>query len=528
LTHVSSNIGEAAVDRNAQPLWGMTPLRKRRLMIAILVCAALLRIYGLGERSTLWEDELSVWEYALTGESLGVPNEAPLYSWLQFLWMWWIHAPTANTMQLLSISLGVLDVAVAFYLGRMIAGSAAGLLAAALMAVVPLALVLSHEVRPYTLFMVASGWLMAAYVVAWERDTIGTWLAYGAALAAAALSHLLVLQVCVALGTTSLAALWIERDRGAPLARFSRFAAASAVFGLLGVSWLLDRPDQSRTLAGPHTDGVFDFMQNLVMSLGGATRASMLPGLAVATLAILGLWQLARTSATKAILLGSVIAISAYLTWANLALMSGSSWHGWQRYLAHLLIPYLVLVAIGTQWIAGRVVDLVKPRRGSSLAWALLLLPLLLVAPGTARWLEQPIRHRMVKNLDVYATFACQQQSRVLGHLLVEVVRKSEPWLSQGPIRRRNAYELARHDTLDLYGASRFGVYELEGLPGRAEIADVLRRVPLASPPRDGAYIVFPPSFGCDALVRAPIRGVSTSRTVMEERWGLICDVDFE
>lgn len=506
----------------------MPPSREGVIFVCVLVAAALFRLYGLGERSLLWQDELSVWEYALTGDAHGAPGEAPLYTWLQFLWMWWIHAPTTNTMQLLSIGLGVLDVAVAFWLGRLIAGGTTGLLAAALLAITPLALALSHEVRPYVLFMATSGLLLSAALLAWERDTIRSWLVYGATLAAAAASHLLALQICVALAVTALASLWFERGRAEPVARFLRFASVSIVFGLVGLSWLLDRPSQAYLLTGPHTDGVLDFLQNFVMSLGGATRAWLLPGLGVTALASLGLWDLARRHALRATLLGSVIVISALVTWANLAPMTGANWLGWQRYLAHLLIPYLVLVAIGAQWLAGRAAALITSHRWRWLARGLLLLPLALVAPGTAHWFQQPSRHRMVANLEVYATFACQQQHRVRGQLLVETVHESERWLSVGAIRRRNAYHLVRHDRLDTYGVGRKGIYAIQNRPGRGGIAEIPREVPLSSPPDDGPYIVFPPTFGCEALSLPPLHGIAASETVVEKRWGLICDLRFQ
>jgi len=493
----------------------------------VLAAAALLRLYGLGERSILWEDEIAVWQYALTGDELGVPAEAPLYSWLQLIWMWWIHAPTANTMQLLSVGLGVLDVAVAVWLGRLISGTKLGRVTAALMAVAPLGLVLSHEVRPYTLFIATSGCLLASYLVAWKRDNVRSWIVYGLALSAAAASHLLTGQICLALGVTSLAGFWIERKRPESRSRLLRFAAVSVVFGLVGFSWLLFRPSQAYLLTGPHADGPIDFLANVIASLGGASHTLLWPGTAVTLLALLGLWDLSRRRTLEAVLLGSVLLISGAVTWANLAPMSAANWHGWQRYLAHLLIPFLVLVAVGTQWLVERARLLGTRPTANAFAACLVLLPFALMAPGCARWFEQPIRHRMVDNMEVYATFACQHQDRVLGHLLVETAHDSERWLSMGAIRRRNAYHLVRHDRLATFGVGPTGVYGIENRAGRAGISLVPEQTPLRDPMVDGPYIVFPPTYGCDALLEAPVRGIVGSKTISAQRWGLICDVRF-
>ena len=70
---------------------------------SILLAAAALRLYGMGARPRLWEDEVAFLEYVLTGNAFGVPHEAPLYAWLQYAWMAWIQQPTPNTMRLLSI-----------------------------------------------------------------------------------------------------------------------------------------------------------------------------------------------------------------------------------------------------------------------------------------------------------------------------------------------------------------------------------------------------------------------------------------
>ncbi len=497
-------------------------------ILGIGFAALVVRLYGLGERGKLWEDELAVYEYALTGDATGVPSEAPLYTALQTAWMWWTHDPTANTMQLLSIGLGVAGVFAAYALAGRFADRSTALLTAALLAVAPLSIVLSHEVRPYTLYIATSALLLLAFDRAWSQPSRVAWFAYAAALAVALSSHLLATQLCIALGAAAVFGTFVDRDRDDAFKRFAIFAAVSVAAGLLGLLWLLYRPSQAWLLTGPHVDGVLDFLGNIVMSLGGGTRTGLWPAGLVFGLAAIGAGVLARRNAMRAFLLVSAIAIPATITWANLAPMSSGNWHGWQRYLAHLLIPFLLLTAVGTLAGAHLLAERVEARWRPAVTGVLCAVPFVLMWPGFSVWLEQPIRHKMVDNLDVYATFACQNQHRVLGHLLIEVTLASEPWLSHGQVRRRFAYDLARHDLLPAHGVGREGVYDLEPREARFGISERLTPVEREEPPNDGPYLVFPPTLGCDALMQPPARGIESATSQVFRRWGLICDVRFE
>jgi hypothetical protein len=65
--------------------------------------------------------------------------------------MWWTHDPTTNTLQLLSIALGIADVAAAYVLGRLVAGIRIGIGTAALTAIAPRALSLARGPSLYAL-----------------------------------------------------------------------------------------------------------------------------------------------------------------------------------------------------------------------------------------------------------------------------------------------------------------------------------------------------------------------------------------
>jgi hypothetical protein len=518
-----------ARDRIADPgVFGQLTRREFGAGVLIVLFAMAMRLYGLGARPLFWEDELGLWEYILTGNNAWVPQEAPLYSWLQFIWMWWIQTPTANTMRLLSIAFGVLDVFAAFVLGRLIGGVRVGLLAATLLSVSPMALALAHEVRPYTLFILASAFVLSCFVSAWERNTPRTWLGYGLALTIVLLTHLLAIQLCVALGITVVAAIGLERHRPQILVRFFSFAATSVVFGLFGIAWVGSLPDRGAVLTGPYARGPLDFIQGSITSLGGGVESQIPVAVTLAVLAAVGLVVLARRQPVHAILLSSVIAASCLISYATMEQMSLWGWTNWQRYLAHLLVPYLVLIAIGTLWLARAVTQRLSGPPASVLAGAITLVPLLLVVPGTRRWLDSPDYHPNIEKISRYSTFACRHQHDVLGFIFTELLHVPAPGISTAFTRQYYGYDQVRHDSLATYSLGPRGVRKLVKRPGRGNIGTVPEYVRLSRPPPDGRYIVFPPAVGCEKLAGPPFQGVDSSVTVSGRRSGLICHIRFQ
>jgi hypothetical protein len=499
-----------------------------RAGVLIVVFATAMRLYGLGARPLLWQDELGLWEYILTGDSSWMPQEAPLYGWLQFIWMWWSQTPTANTMRLLSVALGVLDVLAAFVLGRLIGGVRVGLLAAALLSISPMAIGLAHEVRPYTLFILVSAMLLSCFVAAWERNTPRTWLGYGFALTTVLLTHLLAAELCLALGVTAVTAFWLERRRPGIVARFSAFAATSVVFGLLGAAWIGFHPSRRAILTGPHTLGPLDFVQGAITSLGGAVESQIPVAMALAALAAIGVIVLARRQPVHAMLLSSVIVFGCCITYATMEGMSSWGWAAWQRYLSHLLVPYLVLIAIGALWLARVVTQRISGLPASILAAVITLVPILLVVPGTRHWIGSPNRHPDIDKILRYSTFACEHQHDVLGFIFAKGITVKTPGISTAYTRQYYGYEQVRHDSLASYSVGNWGVRKIVRIPGRGNIAPIPEYVRLARPPADGRYIVFPPGVGCETLAKRPYRGVSSSVRVWKGRWGLICDIRFQ
>jgi len=169
-------------------------------LAALTLVAFGLRYYGSWIRF-FWYDELAVHVYALNGHPSS--QEPPLFSWLEFFWIWLTQSDTPATMRLLPVALGALAVPVTYRFARHFGSRNCAMLAALLVAVAPKALHLSHEIRPYSLFILMSAMLLGALFSAYEKDTWPYWLVYRVCLMLCLLTHMLALQLCLAMGLTA-------------------------------------------------------------------------------------------------------------------------------------------------------------------------------------------------------------------------------------------------------------------------------------------------------------------------------------
>ncbi len=133
-----------------------SPRHGRWMVIAlglILLWAFALRVYGLGTQS-LWSDE--GYSVHLAGQSLPtilsdiVADHSPLYYVLLHFWILGAGR-TEFALRFVSVSCGLLVVALTYALGRRIPGRLAGLLAAFLTAIAPLHVYYAQEARMHIL-----------------------------------------------------------------------------------------------------------------------------------------------------------------------------------------------------------------------------------------------------------------------------------------------------------------------------------------------------------------------------------------
>jgi mannosyltransferase len=141
-------------DRIARRSWRRL-LSPWTIVVALSLLAASLSTLRLGDRS-IWQDEATSISYAsgtwraLLHEVVDKdPNQALYYA---LLWFWQhLFGSDVVTMRGPSIVFAALTVPVAFVLGRRLFGVAAGIIAAALLAISPFLLTYAQEARGYTL-----------------------------------------------------------------------------------------------------------------------------------------------------------------------------------------------------------------------------------------------------------------------------------------------------------------------------------------------------------------------------------------
>src|SRR3990172_3519873 len=120
---------------------------------AILLLALGLRLYEAGSREIFYDDAFS---YFLAKQSLGqivagtaADTMPPLYYFLLHYWM--KLGESIFVLRLLGVVLSIGMIGVVFDLGRRLAGAAAGLWAALIVAVGPFQIYHAQELRMYTL-----------------------------------------------------------------------------------------------------------------------------------------------------------------------------------------------------------------------------------------------------------------------------------------------------------------------------------------------------------------------------------------
>lgn len=134
-------------------------------LIAILCLAMILRLYHIGAES-LWEDEIRSVQKTISGEGLPPANLLrPAYYVCLKAWM--LFGTSDAWLRSLSALFGVGSVYFTYLLGYRLSSQAAGLVAALLLALSPLAIEQSQEIRMYALgqFSGLVGTVLLAHVL---------------------------------------------------------------------------------------------------------------------------------------------------------------------------------------------------------------------------------------------------------------------------------------------------------------------------------------------------------------------------
>ena len=214
----------------------------RLALVAVLLLAAALRLYGLGFES-LWLDEAISVKFANLGvseivEGSKTDNNFPTYYLLLHYWVA-IFGESEVAVRLPSALMGILAVYLVYAIGDRLFGRGTGVVAALLVSVSPYLVLYSQEARVYNLMALAA--LASFYFLLRLREgEAGLFVQVGYVFSTVLLlySHVYGLFVVVA-QNAFLATLLLARGPGATQPAPKRWAVLQGSIGLLFVPGLL-------------------------------------------------------------------------------------------------------------------------------------------------------------------------------------------------------------------------------------------------------------------------------------------------
>lgn len=314
----------------------LTATSRRSVPLAVWPALVTLLVTGYGATTPqLWRDEMATWGAATRSPSelVHMVTNIDAVSGSYYLFMhYWIavFGDSVLALRMPSILCMAGVTALVTVIGERLFGAGAGLLAGLLFAVVPSTSRYAQEARSYAFAAFFAVLATLLLVRALDRPSWGRWAAYGAAVAATGLSHLLAVTV-----VTGHAVAAVLAGRDAAIAGRRTVPRWGAAIGAAGVALLplvvLGKGQQAAQLGWVPTPSAAD----LLTVSGHVFRSGMLAGITIG-LAALG-WALhARWGAPLALCaLGPAV-----LMWT-----AGQLTQVWvPRYLT-FTVPFLCLLA---------------------------------------------------------------------------------------------------------------------------------------------------------------------------------------
>ncbi len=214
-------------------------LSHRLSLLTLLLVGFFLRVHRLGDKRVWWDEGLAAWTardtLAATAHWTAHDVHPPLYFWLLHFWRL-AGGDSEFGLRLLSVMIGVLTVAAAYLLGRLVGGRKVGLLSALLMTISRFDIAWSQEMRMYALSALLGALALWAAIRVWNRGRWRDWLAYILFMTAGLYTLYLSVSVLV---VVNLIWLFGALPRAAQKWReFWRWSAGQAVILALFAPWL--------------------------------------------------------------------------------------------------------------------------------------------------------------------------------------------------------------------------------------------------------------------------------------------------
>ncbi len=352
-------------------------------LLALLLLAFALRIWGLADHNIWWDEGLAAWMARLPVPQILDWNardvHPPLYFTLLHFW-WRVAGDGEFVLRFPSALTGTVGVAAIYGLGRAIGGRRAGLLAALFLTLSAFAVSWSQEMRMYCLASVlATGTLWAAFRL-WGGPDRRAWIAY-VALCAAGLWTLYLLVSVPLIANLAFGLVWLMRGR--PRALFIRWVSAQAAAAALFLPWLIYALPRIPTwsTAEPFAPLTFVHLYGTMLAVGIPVFIESYTPFTIAAVAILAaglaaLWRtrhaIERRASIGMLLLGLLLpALIVYIVSLPIHIFYAPRLA--PRYLLPLAACFYTLMAMGLsviyrkqRWvaIAGIAIILVAAARG--------------------------------------------------------------------------------------------------------------------------------------------------------------------
>jgi 4-amino-4-deoxy-L-arabinose transferase-like glycosyltransferase len=338
----------------------------------VLLLAALgLRLIRLGFQPLWWDEGWSVFfATADVGTLLrltAVDIHPPFYYLVLKLWIA-VLGPTPQALRLLSVLLGTLSVPLLYATGRRLFGDRVGLLAALLLALSPLHVYYSQEVRMYGLVTLLC---LAALYCALQTESHpwgrGAWLGYVVAATAALHTQYYAAFLLLALNLAVLGRwLWQRRE----LRRLVPWMSAQIATALLFLPWLWYAGDRLRTYVRYKVEVESDAPRSLLAYVGqhlSAFHWGHLEG------ALSNWWWV------------GLVPLLVFVLWAGVSLLGRArrARSGSQVAQAWIWPSAIVLIVFASGFVINRILPFYPPR-GERLL--LLALPAYLLLLSLALW----------------------------------------------------------------------------------------------------------------------------------------------